>query len=309
MPTPSIVFIAGPPKCGTTWLMRTIDAHADAVLTDEWHLASRLLYPVLSEVEKFAMESPKLRLANDREHKAEPLNRDDAVATLRFLHDRMFAKALDLAERRGQDRARVRLLGDKSPGHTRHIEMLSQLYPEAKFIVCVRDVRDAAVSAYMHFVRKGVLPDFFRPANGLAESAEVFARHHWAEMLRFARGAGARLGPERYLEVGYAEHTRAPHTTISRVFEFLGTPVSESEVNELVERNSFQALSGGREAGQEQNERVRKGVVGDWRNHFTSDFGDFLERIAAERLAMGEAIMDNTPRVTWRGNATAKQAG
>ncbi len=311
MPTaePRIVFIAGPPKCGTTWLMRTIDSHPDAVLTNEWHLASRLLYPVLGEVERFAMESPKLKLANNREHKAEPLNRDDAVATLRFLHDRMFEKALGLAERRGQDRARVRLLGDKSPGHTRHIELLAQLYPEAKFIVCVRDVRDAAVSAYMHFVRKGVLPDFFLPAQGLAQSAEVFARHHWGEMLRYARAAGARLGPGRYIEVDYAEHLRSPHATIARLFDFLGVPLGAPEVDDLVERNSFRSLSGGRESGQEQNDRVRKGVVGDWQNHFTPEYGAFLERIAAERMAMGEAIIENKPRITWRGAALVPEAG
>lgn len=51
-------------------------------------------------------------------------------------------------------------------------------------------------------------------------------------------------------------------------FEFLYT----SELISIIEKNNFQRLAGGRSRGTEDtSSHYRKGIAGDWRNHFTAD--------------------------------------
>ena len=64
-----------------------------------------------------------------------PFDRDSTFASL-------FAELLvPEAERRG-----VRWVGNKTPQNTEHIEELTKLFPDARFILIVRDVRDVALS-------------------------------------------------------------------------------------------------------------------------------------------------------------------
>jgi hypothetical protein len=65
-----------------------------------------------------------------------------------------------------------------------------------------------------------------------------------------------------------------PAARFCEIFEELGILpglVSEWTVREIVERHSFERLSGGRKKGQEDlHSHFRKGTPGDWRNHFTA---------------------------------------
>ena len=92
--------------------------------------------------------------------------------------------------------------GDKTPPFVLHMDLLAELLPEARFVHLIRDGRDVASS---------LVQTSFGP-NGLARAAEV-----WMRRVSRGRASGARLGPERYLEVRYESLVRDPTVTLGSV--------------------------------------------------------------------------------------------
>ena len=77
-----------------------------------------------------------------------------------------------------------------------------------------------------------------------------------------------------------------------RLLGFLGADSGEEAARKCVEAASFEQLSGGRSKGEEDSSSFyRKGVAGDWRNHFTEEdrrvfkeeAGELLIRLGYER--------------------------
>ena len=66
-------------------------------------------------------------------------------------------------------------------------------------------------------------------------------------------------------------------------------PVSRERLREVVEGAKFHRLSGGREPGDEDRaSHWRKGIAGDWRNHFTEPVKTlFKERWGDDLIAAG----------------------
>jgi sulfotransferase family protein len=103
--------------------------------------------------------------------------------------------------------------GDKTPIHVLHIKLLSDRFPEARFIHMIRDGRDAALS---------YLDVDFGP-NTLAEAAV-----YWRRFVRAGRAAGNRLSPSRYLEVRYEDLAANPREVLDRVSDFLDLRFDEA---------------------------------------------------------------------------------
>jgi hypothetical protein len=65
-----------------------------------------------------------------------------------------------------------------------------------------------------------------------------------------------------------------------RVLDHCRINISDADLAALLDKNSFERLSGERKRGQEDVlHHFRKGVAGDWKNHFTADF----EKLFAEK--------------------------
>ena len=96
--------------------------------------------------------------------------------------------------------------GDKTPPFVLHMELLAGLFPEARFVHVVRDGRDVA---------RSLVQTSFGP-NRLARAAEV-----WTRRVTAGRASGARLGPERHLEVRYESLVGEPAATLRSVCAFL----------------------------------------------------------------------------------------
>jgi len=71
------------------------------------------------------------------------------------------------------------------------------------------------------------------------------------------------------------------------LFNHLTVPIPDRKLKELLDKHSFEKKSGGRSKGEEDKDaHHRKGVSGDWRNHFDYDmrlkFKNATDRIASE---------------------------
>lgn len=258
MPDQQIFFAMGTPKSGTTWLQFLLDAHPEIVCRGEGHF---------HDFAKAAVQAVKgynasLADKNQRifgQEQFPPMEKDEIDALLRaFMRNRLVRGAAH--------KPAARLIGEKNPDNANYIAMLAQLFPQALYVHIIRDGRDVAVSGWYHNQRYDAdkhtrnNPDF---AQHVVNNVRV-----WAEIIARVRSvaASARL---RYHEVRYEDLAADPAKALAGVFGFMGADASDAVVRRCIDAAAFEKLSGGRQRGEtDQGSFYRKGIAGDWRNHF-----------------------------------------
>lgn len=171
-------------------------------------------------------------------------------------------------------------------------------------VFCViRDGRDVMVSAYHHYLfeherNSPRLVARFRRALGFADVTDVrtnlpafiefmftegsSGRFHfrWDEFVRSWHDKGAAVVRYESLLDGSAE-AMAP--ALRRV---LGTDPDTGRLAEVARRFSFERMAG-RKPGMERRESfLRKGIAGDWRNHFTPHARRVFDHFAGRELVL-----------------------
>src|SRR5205823_6449212 len=159
------------------------------------------------------------------------------------------------------------------------------LFPAAKFIQIVRDGRDCAVSGWFHNLR--MTPDWTKKNFASLRGYAVRCAQTWAEQLADAQQFADR-NPARFLRVRYEDLAADTDRALAALFNFLGVDDGKAVLARCRSEASFAKLSGGRSPGQENRRSFfRKGVAGDWRNHFSSEIeaefrkksGGWLDRL------------------------------
>jgi hypothetical protein len=307
-----VFFVTGLGKSGTSWLMRTLDGHPEILCKGEgrffaadWRranfdpegtqaLASSLYYALLdSEYLRLWVERSVWAREGDTDRHLDNLTR---LATEHFL----------LARLRETNK---KLVGDKSPLlGANFIEEVSRIYPEARVIHIIRDGRDQAVSMLHHVWNRStdrggvqtLMPGEFErreayrkdPQELLLTGEGMFTE----ERLRgAARSWNARVGKtvedgpallgSNYTEVRYEDLLERPNEEVGRLARFLGADARQKAVRQAVGSASFERLSKGRERGREDTSSFyRKGIAGDWKNHFTERDKEIYKEEAGELL-------------------------
>lgn len=143
----------------------------------------------------------------------------------------------------------------------------------------MRDPRDIVVSRYFSFKNShpviGNISTVRQDLNtmseeeGLAYTIDQLVKRGLFEALRSwsqIAPADKELAAFRYEDLTGPEQFQ----TWRRLFDHCDIRMPDDVLRELLERNSFTALTKGREPGAEDvNAHLRKGVHGDWKNHFT----------------------------------------
>jgi len=274
-----VAFIVGPPKCGTTWLMLSLNGHRNAVVSGEGNAGRALVTPMLALLRAFNAHQVKYGQGPTTQ-----LDDMDAAYALRQLIDRQFIRSIAAAAP-AKSPASIRCVMDKTPSNAQHVGQLAAIYPQAKFICCVRDVCDGAVSGWFHFHKEAWIRE-----STLEDYARTYAVQTWAVMLRAARAAGASLGSDRYMEWSYEAATTDPAKETSRVLNFLGLSADETSIGQCLAAGEFSRHADGRLPGQEADSFFRKGVVGDHVNHLSPALARELRRLADEALRNPPAI-------------------
>jgi hypothetical protein len=311
--TPSVFFIVGRAKSGTSWLMRLLNSHPEILCRGEgrffgrdfWRedfnrmkegtIQPRSLYGALAD-------SEYLRTWVERSVWTRGKDVDECLAGLTHAAITYF-----LTERLSETGKRI--VGDKTPFLTTEIlDEISVIYPEAKVIHMIRDGRDVAVSSvhhrWNHAKDEGGIYELEpeeiakREAyrNGpekLLEAGEGLftemvlrsAAVSWNDFVsRTIRDGPALLGGN-YAEVRYEDLLQRPEEEAGRILRFLGADDGGETVRRCVEAASFEAWTEGRQRGQEDSTAfLRKGVAGDWRGVFTERDRQIFKEEAGELL-------------------------
>ncbi len=170
-----------------------------------------------------------------------------------------------------------------------------------------RDPRDFIVSAYFsHLHSHPVFADLDEHRKRLAELPQedgILLDIDWTERQVGYLGRIARWNfrDPQIVDLRMEHLIANPLNIFTRVFEFIELDVDRDVLAEVLDANSFASLSGGRRPGDEQPDaHYRKGVPGDWRNHFTPKIERYLEeRFEGLVQQLGYAASDTTGRQTY----------
>lgn len=137
----------------------------------------------------------------------------------------------------------------------------------------------------------------------IEEWALHYVREMWAPCLKSARATGAALGPDGFMEVHYENHKQDPAGVVRSALEFIGIDAGDEPLATCLHAGDFRTLSGGRSPGQVASwwSFYRKGVVGDWRTHFSEEFGAHL-------LQEAESALDGRTKEQWLRTCLWRQA-
>ena len=237
-----LLFVAGMPKSGSTWLGQMIAS-----------------YPGYREV--LLPEASFAELRGESGHLFElprkGLDRFDGCLVLTKMH---------------------------CPGSPANVEILREA--RVPYVVLYRDPRDVAVS-YAHYVKTTPWHIDYPAMRHLdvTEGVRFFIRTRLPEFARWMRSWRENRDPGCSLMLSYEEMLDDPRSALLRVFSLFGLEAGEDTVARILEDHRFDA---GKAGG---GTFFRKGVAGDWRNHFDAELkrefnaeaGDLLVEFGYEK--------------------------
>lgn len=181
--------------------------------------------------------------------------RTDVESICSRVKDRTYRGVLDavfgeFAEQVGKVR-----WGDKTPGYLRHLDVLAELFPEAKYIHVIRDGRDVALSLMSrHFGANNVF----------------LAAHDWSEMVERGDAFASMMPSEQLIEVRYEDLLDRPGDTFARLVEFLRIDDANGRLIDHLSKVIPEKLN--------QNNH------GKWKTKLTAKQTHAFDRIACEQL-------------------------
>ena len=173
-----------------------------------------------------------------------------------------------------------------------------QVPDDSIVFLVLRDLRDTLISNYYSLLESHpLLGPGGVPHPGLAELRRELSSRTLEEGLlyltRDSLDASARIQAS-WMDAGvrvfrYEDFVADGRSEFGALLDFCGLACSEAELLEALEANSFETRSGGRAQGVEDTgSHFRKGVAGDWRNHFGASMkAAFKERFAAHLIRTG----------------------
>lgn len=288
---PRFFFVTGAHKSGTSWTYWILTAHPEVFCTDEAYFVGREF-----SVESWLNEPAFLGWVNSPDAK---------VNWTKDLDDRTLAAAArrGMVESVMKLRARpgARMIGDKTPAkYMEHVEQLHEIFPDAKLVHIIRDGRDVAVSAMFHHFRA---PDrwAFDTEEEMNRAIAYWVRKEgdavplfagpglWAAAHEWGLCAGKRVEARKlfgdaYIEIRYEDMLLDPRREMTRVFGAMGVDARAEVVNDCVDRNQFEYLTGRKPGEESRSEFIRKGVAGDWRNYFNENNKKLFKNVAGRWL-------------------------
>ncbi|XP_069857182.1 sulfotransferase 2A1-like [Dipodomys merriami] len=173
-----------------------------------------------------------------------------------------------------------------------------QLFPKsfftskAKMIYVIRNPKDVLISGYYfwHFTNLAKKPE------SLEQYFEWFLQGHvpYGSWFDHVRGWMSMREKENVLVLSYEQMKKDPRSMVERICGFLGKVLEPGELDLVLENSSFQAMKENKMSNLPDvpEELVpagfkitRKGITGDWKNHFTPAQTQAFEKTFQEKMA------------------------
>ena len=274
--------VTGVTKSGTTWLQRMLDSHPQIACGGESKL-NVFLTQLGPAVHAYNEALTKTNAKIYREQAVyPPLGPAQARAVMQYLFLDRLGAVQRAAAAAGKAQA-LRWIGDKDPDYKRELVSWRAILPEARVVSTTRDGRDCYVSLWFH-----LYPD--REPLAAENRADFLGRipghaATWRDTMAKFRNDDADH-PGRHFAIRYERLLEDAEGEMTKLFAWFGCDASEGTVADVVARNAFAVASGGRQPGEADPQSfLRKGIAGDWKNHFDDECNKLYCDVAGEALA------------------------
>lgn len=297
------IFIVGHYKSGSTWLLNMLSLHPDVRGVQETHIFHHLRHaPDLHRCTQTLYTSvpwsggglgsfprhclvkhfgrfvgpgrPSLSLhVQDR-----PMTRLDlSLRDQRFLYKHLTSSSsaeqycwrfFDFLWQRAQP---SRYLLEKTPNNIRYIDDIVRLFPQGKLLAIYRDGRDVVVSD--HSFRKY----YKRSAACSLRQSTLRWREDMEAQFRIC-------GKADLYAISYEDLIKNGRNALRNVLDFLQLRAGSDILDDMIERSSFRYRSGRQRGQEDPYSFLRKGIVGDWRNHLRPEDIQLFKELAGDVL-------------------------
>ncbi|XP_006868144.1 PREDICTED: bile salt sulfotransferase-like [Chrysochloris asiatica] len=163
---------------------------------------------------------------------------------------------------------------------------------KAKAIYVMRNPRDILISSF-----------YFNKALTFAKDPESFEQYfEWfiqgnvmfGSWFDHIQGWLSMKGKENFLIISYEELQQDTRANVERICQFLDKKLSPEELNSVLKNISFEAMKKNRMSNlslapndfidHSKGKLMRKGVSGDWKNHFTVAQSEIFDQIFQEKM-------------------------
>lgn len=159
-----------------------------------------------------------------------------------------------------------------------------------KFFVVIRDLRDAAVSWYFSIKHShkpinlksadDLMEDYRRKFNELSvEDGLLLVIEQRLPAFANIQQTWLRLPEQSMLLVRYEDLISDEHAQFNRIFDYAGFAADPEKRRAAIDAESFHKRTGRKPGEEKVDAHHRKGVAGDWKNHFSDRVkGAFKEK-------------------------------
>lgn len=237
-PARRLAILCGHPRSGTTLLEQVLDSHPEIVSAEETHILHDEAYLPLSR--GFSETTSVLQVL---EAAAPSQLRQSRENYFRFT-EMFIGKPLE-----------GKLLIDKNPALNVLIPAVVRIFPEAKFLVALRDPRDVCLSCFMQLLPLNPVSSAYLTLQGaVTQYASVMG--FWRAMLPRMRNPS--------IEVRYEEMVEDLPAVARRALDFLGVSWDENVLRYHEHARTKQVRS---PTYAEVAKPLFKSAIGRWRNY------------------------------------------
>ena len=172
--------------------------------------------------------------------------------------------------------------------HLRKYFFVQPLEQKNKIAVVLRNVKDVIVSYYYHYQFQKTCGFAGRDFN---EFFELFREKHlvYGDWYDWVLDWWTEKDNPNVCFVFYEDMTENIRKETRKVATFLGKNMTDDQIQFVVDRAGFDAMKKKRmvidEDETEGKGHFRKGIVGDWRSHFSGEQTQYVDKLTAEKLA------------------------
>ncbi|KAM3922399.1 sulfotransferase 2B1-like [Leptodactylus fuscus] len=161
---------------------------------------------------------------------------------------------------------------------------------KAKIIYTLRNPRDVIVSLF-HFTK---IVNLFTPIENFQNFIDYFVQGEtlYGTWFDHVKGWMQMKDDERFFYITYEELLQDLRGSVVRLCKFLGQELDDAQIDLVVEHSTFKSMKKNPMSNWSQSDILdnskgsfmRKGISGDWKNHFTVAQSEYFDKIYQEKM-------------------------